>query len=103
MKPTKRDYSLLGRDAETAVANGLAAAEWYHTDVPRKEMKALMQRSDAPAIRDTAIWLGCLVVSGALGATPDSYRSLFDRMGEPAMGRSLASPQPDGPGGALAC
>lgn len=68
MKPTKRDYSLLGRDAEAAVANGLAAAEWYHTDVARKEMKALMQRSDGPAIRDTAIWLGAMVVSGALGA-----------------------------------
>ena len=68
MKPTKRDYSLLGRDAEAAVANGLAAAEWYHTEIPRKEMKALMQRSDAPAIRDTAIWLGCLLVSGGLGA-----------------------------------
>ena len=50
MKPTKRDYSLLGRDAEAAVANGLAAAEWYHTDVARKEMKALMQRGDGPAI-----------------------------------------------------
>ena len=67
MKPTKRDYSLLGRDAEAAVANGLAAAEWYHTDIPRKEMKALMQRSDGPAIRDTAIWLGTMLVTGAAG------------------------------------
>lgn len=68
MKPTKRDYSLLGHDAETAVSNGLAAAEWYHTDIPRKDMKRLMQRSDAPALRDTAIWLGAMIVSGALGA-----------------------------------
>ena len=67
MKPTKRDYSLLGRDAEAAVANGLAAAEWYHTDIPRKEMKALMQRSDGPAIRDTAIWLGTMLVTAAAG------------------------------------
>ena len=36
-----------------AVENGLAAAEWYHTDIPRKQMKELMQRSDGPAIRDT--------------------------------------------------
>ena len=42
-------------------ANGLAAAEWYHTDIPRKQMKELMQRSDGPAIRDTMIWLGLLV------------------------------------------
>ena len=36
-----------------AVETGLASAEWYHTDVPRKAMKELMQRSDRPAIRDT--------------------------------------------------
>lgn len=63
----KRDYSLVGRDTERAVAAGLAAAEWYHTDVPRPVMKELMQRSDGPAIRDTAIWLGLLVVFGAGG------------------------------------
>ena len=65
---TKRDYSLVGRDSEAALANGLAAAEWYHTDIPRKQMKELMQRSDAPAIRDTLIWLGLFVVFGAGGA-----------------------------------
>ncbi len=64
---TKRDYSLLGRDARAAVANGLAAAEWYHTDVPRKQMKELMKREDGPAIRDTAIWLGSMVIFGGLG------------------------------------
>lgn len=37
MVPTKRDYSLLGRDAEAAVASGLAAAEWYHTDIPDRK------------------------------------------------------------------
>jgi len=64
----KRDYSLVGRDSEAAVARGLAAAEWYHTDIPRKQMKELMQRSDAPAIRDTLLWLGLLIGSGAGGA-----------------------------------
>ncbi|MCF6103749.1 fatty acid desaturase family protein [Mesorhizobium muleiense] len=66
--PSRRDYSLLGRDAKRAVETGLAAAEWYHTDVPRKQMKELMQRSDGPAIRDTIIWLSALVLSGAGGA-----------------------------------
>ncbi|WP_292516754.1 fatty acid desaturase family protein [Mesorhizobium sp.] len=66
--PSRRDYSLLGRDAKLAVETGLAAAEWYHTDVPRKQMKELMQRSDGPAIRDTIIWLGALILSGAGGA-----------------------------------
>ena len=31
----KRDYSLIGRDSERAQEQGLVAAEWYHTDVPR--------------------------------------------------------------------
>ena len=66
-RPMHRDYSLTGRDAAHAVETGLAAAEWYHTDVPRKQMKELMQRSDGPAIRDTIVWLGLLIVSAAGG------------------------------------
>ena len=62
-----RDYSLLGPDARRAVETGLAAAEWYHTDLPRKEMKALMQREDGPAIRDTALLFGAMVLFAGLG------------------------------------
>jgi fatty acid desaturase len=65
--PTKRDYSLIGRDARLAVETGLAAAQWYHTEIPRKQMKELMKRSDVPAIRDTALWLGGMAVLGGLG------------------------------------
>jgi fatty acid desaturase len=64
---TQRDYSLLGPDARRAVESGLAAAEWYHTDIPRKEMKALMQREDGPAIRDTILWLGGMVLFAGIG------------------------------------
>ncbi len=67
MRPTKRDYSLLGRDSKTAVENGLAAAQWYHSEISRKDMKALMQRSDGPAIRDTVLWLGGMLVFAAFG------------------------------------
>ena len=63
----KRDYSLTGSDTAAAIASGLAAADWYHTDVPRAEMKALMQRADGPAIRDTVIWLGLMLVFAAGG------------------------------------
>lgn len=63
----KRDYSLTGSDTAAAMESGLAAAEWYHTAVPRKQMKALMQRSDGLALRDTAIWLGLMVVFAAGG------------------------------------
>jgi fatty acid desaturase len=56
----KRDYSLVGEGNRIAVESGLASAEWYHTDVPRAAMKELMQRSDAPALRNTLLWLALL-------------------------------------------
>lgn len=62
-----RDYSLLGEDARRAVEAGLAAAEWYHTEVPRKEIKALMQRTDRPAIRDTILLYGCMISFAGAG------------------------------------
>jgi fatty acid desaturase len=65
-KPRWRDYGLTGPEAERAIATGLASAEWYHPDVPRKDLKALMKRSDGPAIRDTVLWIGLLILS-ALG------------------------------------
>lgn len=63
----KRDYSMLGPDGARAVEIGLAAAEWYHTEVPRKQMKELMQRSDSPAIRDSVILFGCMILFAGLG------------------------------------
>ncbi|MDO9638265.1 MAG: fatty acid desaturase family protein [Pseudotabrizicola sp.] len=63
-----RDYSLTGPEARRAVDAGLASAGWYHSDVPRKVMKQLMQRRDGPALRDTALWLGLLLLTGLGGA-----------------------------------
>ena len=63
----KRDYGLVGESSKRAVGNGLASAEWYHTDVPRAAMKELMQRTDGPAIRDTIIWVA-LILGSAAGA-----------------------------------
>ena len=63
----ERDYSLIGRDTERALEQGLVAAEWYHTDVPRKRMKALMRRRNGPAIRDTIVWFGLLAAFGVGG------------------------------------
>lgn len=67
MGPSNRDYALLGRDAKCAEEIGLVSAQWYHTDLPRKTMKELMQRSDGPAIRDTVLLLALLVTTAALG------------------------------------
>lgn len=64
---TNRDYNLLGSDGARAVESGLAAAEWYHTEVPRKVMKELMQRSDTPAIRDTLLLYGLMIGFAAAG------------------------------------
>ena len=62
-----RDYSLIGPEAQQAKDKGLASATWYATPIPRKRMKELMRRSDQPAIRDTAIWLGLLMLTGGFG------------------------------------
>ncbi len=61
-----RDYSLTGPQARAAIETGLASAEWYHSDIPRKAMKDLMRRKDGPALRDTGLWIGLLLLS-ALG------------------------------------
>jgi fatty acid desaturase len=63
----KRDYDPFGADARRAVESGLTAAEWYHSDVPRKVIKELMARSDAPAIRDTALLYGSMILLAAIG------------------------------------
>jgi fatty acid desaturase len=62
----QRDYSLVGADSRRAVEIGLASAEWYHSEVPRKVMKDLMQRTDGPALRDTILWFA-LLIGGAWG------------------------------------
>ena len=63
----RRDYSLLGEDGRKAVEKGLAAAEWYHTDIPRQTMKELMKRTDRYALRDTAVWIGALILFAGMG------------------------------------
>jgi fatty acid desaturase len=62
---TDRGYSLLGRDAARATDAGLATADWYHSDVLRKDMKALMAREDGPAIRDTVVLYGAMIAPAA--------------------------------------
>lgn len=65
---TTRDYSLTGESSAAAIEAGLATADWYRTPIPRKRLKALMQRRDGPAIRDTLLWLGLIALFGAVGA-----------------------------------
>lgn len=64
---TKRDYAMLGKDAEQAVNSGLATAQWYQTNIPRKTMKGLMKRNNFPAIRDTIILFTAMIVLASIG------------------------------------
>jgi fatty acid desaturase len=63
---SKDDYALDGALARQAQELGMHGAQWYQSPVPRAEMKRLMKRSDGPALRDTAVWLGLLFATGAL-------------------------------------
>ncbi len=62
----QRDYSLLGSSGKHAIEIGLASGDWYHSDINRKELKALMQRSDHPAMRDTVILFFSMIVLAVL-------------------------------------
>lgn len=59
-------YQLIGGDGGQARARGLVQAEWYRSDIPRQVRKTLFRRSDAAALRDTAIWYGLIALSGWL-------------------------------------
>ncbi|MCY4542077.1 MAG: fatty acid desaturase family protein [Rhodobacteraceae bacterium] len=63
----KRDYSLVGPDAERAVEVGLASAKWYHSDITRSEMKKLLKRTDGPAVRDSIVLFGAMFAFAGIG------------------------------------
>jgi len=62
-----RDYSLRGEGTKHAIEAGLVAANWYHSDVPRSQMKELMRRSDSQAIKDTILLYGCMIALASMG------------------------------------
>src|ERR1700741_2368750 len=61
------DYSLTGKDTVLAIEKGLAEATWYASPVPKAKMRELLERRDAPALRDILLWFGLLVTFGYLG------------------------------------
>jgi MocE subfamily Rieske [2Fe-2S] domain protein len=62
--PTQLDYSLTGLNSAAAVEKGLAEAEWYQCPVPRETMRALLERRDGPALRDTILWFALILGFG---------------------------------------
>jgi fatty acid desaturase len=63
--PRLARYDLDGPEGQRAIEAGLSEGAWFRSEVPRKRMKELMQRSDGPATRNTALWLSAMAVSGA--------------------------------------
>ena len=51
------------KDHEIAEEMGLASAQWYQCPMPRKRLKELMQRRDAPAIGDTLVWFASFIIT----------------------------------------
>ncbi|WP_210530387.1 fatty acid desaturase [Rubellimicrobium arenae] len=62
--------------AEVPVAN---EGEWWTFDIPRKELRTLMQRQDARPLANYLLWLGLLGVSGYV-----AYLSLWSWWAVPA-------------------
>lgn len=60
----RRDYRVSGPESKRAQEKGLAEADWYTSPITRQRLKELMKRKDGPAIRDTIIWFGALIVMG---------------------------------------
>jgi Na+-transporting NADH:ubiquinone oxidoreductase subunit F len=60
-------YILNEANAARAIEQGLAEADWYTSPIPKAEMRKLLERRNGPAIRDTIIWFGLLLVFGYAG------------------------------------
>ena len=61
-------YSLSSPATTFAEETGLASfGDWFRSDVPRKRMQELMRRSDQPALRDTAVWIGLALLGAGAG------------------------------------
>ena len=58
------DYDLLSERGALAVQRGLADAKWYASPVPKEKIRALLERRNGPAIRDTVIWLALILAFG---------------------------------------
>jgi fatty acid desaturase len=67
MTSVRRDYGLLGAEAQRAAEAGLVSAVWYNPPISRKRLGELMKKRNGPALRDTAIWFAALLLSGAAG------------------------------------
>ena len=66
MTATLRDYSLAGPENRRACEAGLAGAPWWKPPIDEDRLAELMARSNARAVRDTALWLGAIIALAVL-------------------------------------
>ena len=59
-----RQYDL-AEFARVAPAEAQASPRWYRTPIDKKTLKSLMQKRDAPAIRDTVLLYGLMAASAS--------------------------------------
>lgn len=64
-----RDYQLSGDAGRVAIRNGTANPNWFRPKVDPQDIRQLMQKSDAIALRDTLIWLGMMALSAGLAVS----------------------------------
>ncbi len=62
-----KDYSLLGETGANAVSEGLANPPWFRPAVAPEQIRALMVKDDARALRDTLLWLGLMALFAGIG------------------------------------
>ena len=62
-----RDYSLVGESTVAAEASGLANPSWFRPKLDPEVIRRLMEKDDQRATRDTALWIGLMIVFAALG------------------------------------
>jgi len=74
-----RDYALTPETDAAAQKAGIASPGWYRTPVDPAAIRALMEKSDRIALRDTALWLGLMVLSAsiAIALSPSWWSAPF--------------------------
>ena len=55
-----KDYDLVSSADKAGPEHGMVSPKWYQTQIDRAELKKLIQREDAPAVRDALYYYGLM-------------------------------------------
>ena len=62
----KRDYALDGGFAPANAEGIIANPKWYRPKIDADQISRLRRKSDSIPLRDTALWLGLMLLSGTI-------------------------------------